>query len=163
MGVVDKLKFWKKKEDNFGDLGLGKDDLGLGSDPFAGEKNPFADEKGLPPMDAGPSASDMMQAQPQYPPAQSMTQRGAYGSGYSQGFGSQPQQQAYGQPLDQPDFNRPFTMAMQQTKDYTVAKDIELISSKLDALRASLDIINQRLSNIERLTEREQVRKRTGW
>ncbi len=39
-------------------------------------------------------------------------------------------------------------------------KDIEIISSKLDALRATLEAINQRLSNIEREVFE---RRRGGW
>ena len=41
---------------------------------------------------------------------------------------------------------------------YIVGKEIEIMSSKLDALRAAIDTINQRLSNIERLAENDQFR-----
>jgi len=42
-------------------------------------------------------------------------------------------------------------------KDYTTEKELEVISSKLDALRAALDSINQRMQNVE-----EMVRKGGG-
>ena len=107
--------------------------------------------------------------QQQFSSAQQQSQQNFGNRAYSQPAA----QPAYGQSsFDQPDFNRPFTInspqqqqmqQAQQVSSYTVAKDIEVISSKLDALRASLDIINQRLANLERISEREQVRKRTGW
>ena len=166
MGVFDKLKFWGKKEDDLGDLGLGKEELG--GDPFGGGKDPFAGENPFP--DIG-SADTQQQAAPQ--PSYQQNPR-ASPQGYAQ---SSPAQQRFQQPqmygqYEQPDFNRPFSMNAQQPQQqvmqqpmnaYNVSKDIEIISSKLDALRASLDIINQRLTNIERMSEREQVRKKTGW
>ncbi|MBW2995605.1 hypothetical protein KY312_04590, partial [Candidatus Woesearchaeota archaeon] len=36
------------------------------------------------------------------------------------------------------------------------AKNLEIISAKLDALRASIDSINQRLANIERIATEEK-------
>ncbi len=35
-------------------------------------------------------------------------------------------------------------------------KDLELISVKIDQLRTSLDVLNQRLSNIERMLESQR-------
>lgn len=45
---------------------------------------------------------------------------------------------------------------------YIASKNLEVISSKLDALRASLESINQRLANIEAIArgEQEDTRKR---
>ncbi len=37
------------------------------------------------------------------------------------------------------------------TDTYTISKEIEVISSKLDALRAEIENINQKLSNLERM------------
>ena len=45
MGLFDKIKFWKKEDTSFSDLGLGNDNLG--SDPFASDKDPFGDSKSL--------------------------------------------------------------------------------------------------------------------
>ena len=46
--------------------------------------------------------------------------------------------------------------------NYIASKNLEVISSKLDALRASLESINQRLANIEAIArgEQEDIRKR---
>jgi len=41
-------------------------------------------------------------------------------------------------------------------------KDLDLISTKLDYLKASLEAINQRLANLEHLTRQEQE-KNKGW
>jgi hypothetical protein len=179
MSILSKLKFWKKEDDDLGDLGLGKNDLG--GDPFGG-KDPFADDKAFPDMGgaAMQPQQQMRQAQQPAAPRQAQQQFGSdFGSGVTTTFGGQqPQQQRYSQAgyEPQPDFNRPFTIAappgqMQQqagnfgsnSNYYSVSKDIEVISSKLDSLRSSLDIINQRLTNLERMAERDQMRKRTGW
>jgi len=53
----------------------------------------------------------------------------------------------------------------QQQQMFTVDKDMEIISSKLDALRASLESLNQRLANIERIArgEEEERHTRSRW
>ena len=54
----------------------------------------------------------------------------------------------------QPSFNQP---AQQMSNDsYIASKNLEVISSKLDAVRASLDSINQRLANLEGIARNEQ-------
>jgi len=45
-------------------------------------------------------------------------------------------------------------------QNYAVAKDIEIVSSKLDALRASLESINQRLAHLERIAEGDQPERK---
>ncbi|MBI2664871.1 hypothetical protein HYX10_06050 [Candidatus Woesearchaeota archaeon] len=40
-------------------------------------------------------------------------------------------------------------------------RDLELVSAKLDAIRASLDSINQRLANLERIAYGEENKR--GW
>jgi len=44
-------------------------------------------------------------------------------------------------------------------KDFAIEKNIEVISSKLDALKAMIEGMNQRLSNIERIAGQEQHQK----
>ena len=61
-----------------------------------------------------------------------------------QGFPSQPSFQQ--QPSFQPSSN----------DNYIASKNLEVISSKLDALRASVESINQRLANIEAIARGEQ-------
>ena len=60
-----------------------------------------------------------------------------------------------------------FQPAFQQTSsntndNYIASKNLEVISSKLDALRVSLESINQRLANIEAIArgEQEDTRRR---
>src|SRR3989338_50875 len=171
MGLLGKLKFWKKEDDSLDDLGLGGGDLGSapGTDPFGGANDPFASAGDNPFSDMPMNLPGQGMRSPQgMPPMRPQMRPSMDSPNFGQpGFGSQKAQQQ----LEQPDFNRPFTMSAQQQQqgqamannNYALSKDIELISSKLDSLRVSLDMINQRLSNIERMNEREQVRKKTGW
>lgn len=48
----------------------------------------------------------------------------------------------------------------QEVRENPLQKDLELISSKLDYLKASLDAINQRLVNLEHLAKQEMETKR---
>ena len=58
------------------------------------------------------------------------------------------------QPMQQPSYNA--------SDNYIASKNLEVISSKLDALRVSLESINQRLANIEAIArgEQEDTRRR---
>jgi len=42
-------------------------------------------------------------------------------------------------------------------------KDMEVVSSKLDAIKAVLDAINQRLANLERISSGEYEPRRRTW
>jgi hypothetical protein len=55
--------------------------------------------------------------------------------------------------------------SIQYARDYIAEKNMEIISTKLDAMKASLEIINQRLTNIERIASAEQQKpnKRQDW
>lgn len=69
------------------------------------------------------------------------------------------------QPQQQPSFQRPQPSQpqFQQTspqQSFTAEKDMEIISSKLDALRAILDSINQRLANLETIAKGEEDQSR---
>jgi len=138
MGFMDKLAFWKKK-DEFGDIGLGDKgpDLGTGS---------AASDLGLGPSPGGmESPADLNLGIPQQPPMQQPS--------------LQPPQSSFQQPQPslQPQFQQPSPQ-----QGFTAEKDFEVISSKLDALRAALDSINQRLANLEAIAkgEEEQSRER---
>ena len=138
MGFLGKLMFWKKK-DEFEDIGLGEKgnipnvDLGLGPDLGAG-----ADlGQGLSMVPPG--------TQPSIPSMQQPTQ--------------QPLQPTQQPPSLGPNYNQP----QMQSQDYATSKNLEVISSKLDALRAALDSINQRLANLETIArgeEHQSYRKR---
>lgn len=59
----------------------------------------------------------------------------------------------------QPAFQQP---SYSSSDSYIASKNLEVISSKLDALRVSLESINQRLANIEAIArgEQEDTRRR---
>jgi len=50
------------------------------------------------------------------------------------------------------------TYSMQDQHDIIMNKNMEIISSKIDALQASIENIGQRISNIERIAQLEQQR-----
>jgi len=135
MGLLGKLAFWKKKDD-FGDLGK---DLNLDKD------------LGLD-MGAGPSPDLGMGLDSQQTP---------------QPFQKYPsfQQQNMQSPSFQPSFQQPQFQqqpSYSQGDSFIASKNLEVISSKLDALRASIESINQRLANIEAIArgEQEDTRRR---
>lgn len=127
MAFFDKLAFWKRKDD-IGDLGK---DLGLDKELGLG-------------MDAGPSPDlgmGLEAPQPQQPPFQKYPS--FQQNNFQPGFQPQPAFQASQQPSYQGD-------------SYINSKNLEVISSKLDALRATMESINQRLANIEAIARGEQ-------
>jgi hypothetical protein len=142
MGALDKLAFWKKKDD----FDLGKDfgaDLGLG-------------QPGTP--DLGPS--------PYAPPNAGLDQNMNIGMPPDTGFGNmgqappQKQMQPPGQPAP---MQQPFGAPMQPTKptehDHSNDK-FEVVSAKLDSIRYTLESINQRLANLERVAYGEHEKKK---
>ena len=65
-----------------------------------------------------------------------------------------------------PAFEAPLRETRLETNDmYMLKKDIEIISSKLDALKAGIESINQRLMNIERIAiaEQQPQERRREW
>ena len=87
------------------------------------------------------------------------------------GMGIEPQQQQQSfqkyPSYQQPGFQAPsapsFPGFQQPSNDsYIASKNLEVISSKLDALRVSIESINQRLANIEAIArgEQEDTRRR---
>lgn len=160
MGLFGKLAFWRKEPElpglgefgkesgfkgpgGFGEAGLGRpgaepgaggfEQLGLGEEPALGKEI----EPGLPELEPGYGGGPGM---PQAPgaPMQRQPRR------------QMPQQQPYGAPM------QPVQPSPTET---VMSKDIQIVSSKIDALRASLDTINQRLANLERIASEGQKRK----
>jgi hypothetical protein len=129
MGILDKLMFWKKKDEFSSDIGNFGADPSMGQAPNLGMNVPeYGQDLGLP--NQGYNEPQFGQ---QLPASQ---------------FGQAPSMfQGYQQPA-KPAFD--------------VNKDMEVISAKLDSLRAYLDSINQRLANIERIAMNEEEKKR-GW
>lgn len=97
-------------------------------------------------LDIGPSPDLGTGIEPQQQPYQK------YPSFQQSGFQSQPSFPP------QPAFQQP----SYQNDNYIASKNLEVISSKLDALRATMESINQRLANIEAIArgEQEDTRKR---
>ncbi len=83
----------------------------------------------------------------------------------------QPIQSQPMQPLSQPSYQQPYQPRMdslQTYQSYASGKEIEIVSAKLDAIRAALDNISQRLANLERAAYGEQQQQpqyqyRKGW
>lgn len=156
MGVLDKLAFWKKKDDfdlgaDFGaDLGLGPGpNMGLGQNMGQGMGQDF----GMPPSPRG------MQ------PNTGLDQNMNLGMPDDTGFSNLGQSQ-YSQPPGRPvPMQQPFGTPMQPPQptqsDFRNDK-FEVISAKLDSIRYTLDSINQRLANLERVAYGENNKKR-GW
>lgn len=147
MGFLDKVMFWRKKED-LGDLDLGKDNLAFG-DNFG--QTPNQSGQGFGQVGLGSSAQQgfgqgglpSSYGQPNYNP---YSQSQDFSSQPSMPFGSSPQ----------------FQQTRYSAQEEITSKNIEVISSKLDAIRASLDSINQRLENLEAIArgEGESSRRR---
>ena len=138
MGILDKVLPWKRKDE----LGL-NDNLGLGGLGQAPQGTGFG---GFP---GGPG--DMTSGAPFDP---------GMGGGMQQYPGAA--QQTFGMP-QRPEMDA-FRGNQQYAQQYTAGKDIEIISAKLDAIKAALEALNQRLGTIERYIQTEQdFKRRGGW
>ncbi|MBI4439033.1 hypothetical protein HY640_03830 [Candidatus Woesearchaeota archaeon] len=71
------------------------------------------------------------------------------------------QQGFYGQGMQQ--VQPPQMDAFQSSSAYAASRQLEVVSAKLDALKAAMDSMSQRLSNIERAFQDDFYRKRGGW
>ncbi|MFQ5475337.1 MAG: hypothetical protein ACE5DM_05890 [Candidatus Nanoarchaeia archaeon] len=184
MAFGDKLKFWKKDEDfsDLGDFGLG--DFGGGDkagnpadagDPFgqqAAQTSGTQPSMGGPGMGSAPTEHQMEQPAPMSAqPGMGIQQPMQPDVGMAQStFPSTAERM--GAPMVQaPQQTTPYPSAPvspptpkyhevhpEQYQQNTVAKDIEIISAKLDSLRATLESINQRLANLERMAQGEKRR-----
>ena len=96
----------------------------------------FPDETGLP-SPSYPQVPGPGQMQPAMPP---------------------PSYEQYRQPAFQPS-------ALQSQQAYTASKEMELISAKLDSLRAAVENLSQRIASLERMArdEEDYEARRRGW
>ncbi|PIY59854.1 hypothetical protein COY95_04860 [Candidatus Woesearchaeota archaeon CG_4_10_14_0_8_um_filter_47_5] len=134
MSFLDKLTFWKKKDplSDFGGTGLapmGGDRLGMD----------YTHNTGIPGFT--PTGTDSFSAG--LPP---MGSQGA--QGMQPGFGS-----GYGHFSQAPESISSMNSFDQQRM---LNKDLEVISSKLDAIKSSLDNLNQRVESLERIAMQAQ-------
>ena len=135
--MFDSLKFWKKNDD-MADLSDIKLDMG-------------SEMSAQPDMGAGQPPQDPFSQQQQTP-----------------GFNQQQPQPEFGSQPPQQNFD---VQPVQGTTNFAggagggdMQKDLEIISAKLDALKSSLESINQRLSNIERLAQQgEKPQQKKTW
>ncbi len=74
------------------------------------------------------------------------------------------------QPWMQPQVGQPSPYYPQQQMEslqtsnlYAAGKQMEVVSAKLDALKASLDSLSQRMANIERMMQGDDYFRRKGW
>ncbi len=130
MGFMDKVMFWKKDEFDFDSMS---------SDPFSSKSQggPAQDNLGLP--------SDSPAADP---------------------FAAQaPKQTPIGSPGEAPDYNpsehapNAFSQARGQDTGGITHREIELISSKLDTIKALLASLDQRVGVIEQIARAEQAQQ----
>jgi hypothetical protein len=134
MGILGKLMFWKKK-DEFSDIGLGdKENLAFGNDSGFGNQ-----QQQYPGYEQG-------QGYGQYP-SQNYPAQSSGNADFSMGPSPRFQQQ-----FQPPRFDNP-----QQDMN---SKNLEVISSKLDALRAAIESMNQRLANLEAIARGDEQNKR---
>lgn len=163
MAFFDKFKFWKHEELPSQNIGLEGMEPGMGQGPNLGMdlgEGSFGDMDkplyGYPQQQQSSGMSPFPQQRQQGYPPQGMQ------PGLPQGF----QQQEYEPPVLRTfDHTKgPFQAPLQQEasqQQYMVDKNYEIISSKLDAVRAALESINQRLANLERMSQDQ--RRRGGW
>ncbi len=140
MAFMDKVMFWKKKDDF--DLGKFGADSGLSGGPNLGlAPDAGGADLGLPNQNLGAPEAQFGQQMPasQFGQAPSQSYPATAPPGFQQ--------------------NIPLTPQTPPQQDF-VGKDIEVISAKIDSLRAYLESINQRLANIERIAMHDQKK---GW
>jgi len=103
----------------------------------------LGDETGIPP--------------PNYPPAP--------GPGEMSGPDTLPPPAAMPEPQIPQPYQAPQPAAVQSQQAYTSSKDIEIISVKLDSLRAAVENLSQRIAAIERMArdEEDYQTRRRGW
>ncbi|MBI2550649.1 hypothetical protein HYV83_05755 [Candidatus Woesearchaeota archaeon] len=144
---LGKLLPWKRKDE----LGLGPD-LGLGGMGAVEGQN-----MGLGGLGGGGYGSQQgsMSSMPGMTFDQPMQPMPGLG-----GLPQYPQAQPFG--ASQVPQMEAFQRNQAYERPYSPGKDFEIVSAKLDALKAALDSINQRLALIERYFQVEQDLKRKG-
>ena len=141
MGILSRLLPWKRKDE----LGL-KDNLALGGfGQPGGPDNGFGGLGFNSSFPGGPVGPGMPQSQ--------LGQQQFGGMGNMGSMGGMMQSQ----PVEAFDNNRAYE------RSYAAGKDIEVVSAKLDAIKAALETLNQRLASIERYIQTDQDFKKRGW
>jgi hypothetical protein len=136
MGILDKIMFWKKEEEP--ELGPLPGEPAMPGAGMPEGLGPLPGEGKMPGMPEGPGFGGPLMPETQVTPSQQA-----------------PEMQQIRPAAMQP-------AALEPKQDFLISKDLEIISTKLDTLKASLDSINQRLSVIEKMAEQGQFR-RSQW
>ncbi len=169
MGFFDKLNpFHKKEKSPDFDMGAaGKDPFGPSSGADFGSQN-FPDawnsgtgmDQGMGGLGGGAAQPSYGAAQPQFGQQQPYNQPSSYQQPSQPSF-SQPPPSSFG---SAPSYSQSYpsqpSPSYGNDADYMHSKNLEVVSSKLDALRAAIDSINARLQNIERIAGQEEENRR---
>ena len=102
------------------------------------------------------------------------SQRQDFSSPLEPSFGQQPSQPSFSQPsFSQPAFDQQPSFTPQQPSSFSqmqgfgndrdIRKGLELLSSKLDTIKALLDAMNQRLANLERNNQEKDKKETVRW
>ena len=161
MSVLGKLAFWKKNDEfsdldvdkemgNFNQTGLSQgmqdldrqNNLGLQNPPFSPSEDEMNSAINL--SNTPQFASSASQRQSSFPQASSPYQQSGYGQ----------QQSPYGQRMQESPVMKDAASDMQHP--HLHEKNFEILSSKLDSIRATLMNVEQRLANLERIAEQSQ-------
>lgn len=144
MSVLGKLMFWKKSDgvsDLGKDLNSPGDNFGMPSnnDPFGMQGDSFNSMQQS--MNPG---MDQMSQNPMMPSQSPMPPQNDFGQ---QSFSASPDSPRFAQAQPQQGYNQSNQME---------EKNMEIISSKLDALKISIDSLNQRLANLEAMARKDE-------
>jgi len=153
MVILDKLKFWKKKEEEFEPEGFGA----LEEEPLEGVPGEpgMLPGEGMPPLPGegpGPELAPMegLPEEPGMLPGERPDLSVTPGGEATTPSEYKPMEQRAPPPVQTPQPAQPPQM-----------NQMEVISAKLDAIRATLDSINVRLERIERATHGKEETRQT--
>jgi hypothetical protein len=182
MGILDKIPFLKKKDDDLdfgkdldlGDLGMdtgspkgvGGEDMSIpGLDDSSGENNSLD----IPDMSNYKEGVDMSdnQGMPSMSQAQTQSPSNNLKPSGLDSFSQDTQQKGhdfFNQPQQQKSQQQPQQQMQQQFQQSPSSNhQYEILSAKLDAIKANLESINQRIANIERIASspEPEIRRNT--
>ena len=153
MSFMDKLKFWKSSEPDFGDLETDIENKDIGRDNEFGSH----DNLGLDTPDKNLAMGRMEEDEDDHynqnynNPDQRMGNLGQTQTIRGPNIGREIQPQMQQQNLNQ------MNMGSQQPTDH-IEKDLEIISTKLELIKVTIESLNQRLMSIERKLDNNEKR-----
>jgi hypothetical protein len=148
MGLIDKMKFWKKEPDFDLDSSLDLGSNPMSPDPMGGSQSSFDSSLGMDPNTGFGQAQEQM----------------------NNTINSNPIPTQNNNPMGMQEQPRIITPQAQETqsglRQESTDKNLELISMKLDNLKIAIENINQRLMNIEKIakdSQNQEVKRRPNW